>query len=57
MKRQVLCGLLAAASLSLPAQAAQEQHLQPFAAGNEAAAQKFLQGGDVGIVQQLVQES
>ena len=44
------------AGLALAALANDEHHLLPLGAGNEAVAQILLQGGDVGIVQQLVQE-
>ena len=44
------------AGLALAALADNEHHLLPFGAGNEAVAQILLQGGDVGIVQQLVQK-
>jgi len=44
------------AGLALAALADNEHHLLSFGAGNEAVAQIFLQGGDVGIVQQLVQK-
>ena len=44
------------AGLALAALADNEHHLLPFGAGDEAVAQIFLQGGDVGIVQQLVQD-
>ena len=42
---------------ALAALANDEHHLLPFGAGDKAVAQIFLQGGDVGIVQQLMQES
>ena len=45
------------AGLALAALADNEHHLLPFGAGDQAVAQILLQGGDVGIVQQLVQES
>ena len=45
------------ARLALAALANNEHHLLTFGAGDQAAAQIFLQGGDVGIVQQLVQKS
>ena len=45
------------AGLSLAAFANTEHHLLSLGAGDQAVAQIFLQGGDVGIVQQLVQES
>ena len=45
------------ARLALAALADNEHHLLPLGAGDEAVAQILLQGGDVGIVQQLVQES
>ena len=45
------------ARFALAALADNEHHLLPFGAGDQAVAQIFLQGGDVGIVQQLVQKS
>ena len=45
------------AGLALAALADNEHHLLSLGAGNETVAQILLQGGDVGIVQQLVQES
>ena len=44
------------AGFALAALADNEHHLLTLGAGNEAVAQIFLQGGDVGIVQQLVQK-
>ena len=44
------------AGLALAALADNEHHLLPFGAGDQAVAQILLQGGDVGIVQQLVQK-
>ena len=44
------------AGLALAALADNEHHLLPLGAGDQAVAQIFLQGGDVGIVQQLVQK-
>ena len=44
------------AGLALAALANDEHHLLSLGAGDQAVAQIFLQGGDVGIVQQLVQK-
>ena len=44
------------AGLALAALADNEHHLLSLGAGDQAVAQILLQGGDVGIVQQLVQE-
>jgi len=44
------------AGFALAAFADNEHHLLSLGAGDQAVAQIFLQGGDVGIVQQLVQE-
>ena len=44
------------AGFALAALADNEHHLLPLGAGNQAVAQILLQGGDVGIVQQLVQK-
>ena len=44
------------AGLALAALADNEHHLLSLGAGNQAVAQILLQGGDVGIVQQLVQK-
>ena len=45
------------ARFALAALANDEHHLLSLGAGDQAVAQIFLQGGDVGIVQQLVQKS
>ena len=45
------------AGFALAALADNEHHLLPFGAGDQAVAQILLQGVDVSIVQQLVQES
>ena len=44
------------AGLALAALADNEHHLLPLGAGDQAVAQILLQGGDVGIVQQFMQE-